>query len=142
MLAKYAGLVWTQYQSTFSNLVLIPIPLTYHFSLNSVETDFLGVDTMDELKKTNRTFPEAYNLIRPYLTENVQNNKYDIIIDLHRDSATRKNSTLTYNNESFGKIYFVVGEEHPNYVLNKSYAQHLSSHLNALVPGISKGVIG
>lgn len=29
-----------------------------------------------------------------------------------------------------------------NNLLNKSYAQHLSSHLNELVPGISKGVIG
>ncbi|NME06873.1 stage II sporulation protein P [Psychrobacillus sp. BL-248-WT-3] len=129
------------YHST-SNITAFEDIIRNHFSLNSIETEFLGVDTMDELKKTNRTFPEAYNVVRPYLTENVQNNKYDIIIDLHRDSANRKNSTLTYNNETFGKIYFVVGEENPNYVLNKSYAQHLSSHLNELVPGISKGVIG
>ncbi|MEK4520320.1 stage II sporulation protein P [Psychrobacillus sp. FSL W7-1493] len=129
------------YHST-SNITAFEDIIRNHFSLNSIETEFLGIDTMSELKKTNRTFPEAYNVVRPYLTDNVQNNKYDIIIDLHRDSTTRKNSTLTYNNETFGKIYFVVGEEHPNYLINKSYAQHLSSHLNELVPGISKGVIG
>ncbi len=94
------------------------------------------------MTKTNRTFPEAYKVIRPFLSGKVKDNKYDVIIDLHRDSATREKSTLTYNNETFGKIYFVVGEEHPNYISNKTYAQHLSSHLNDLVPGISKGVIG
>lgn len=129
------------YHST-SNITAFEEIIRNQFSLNSIETEFLGIDTMSELKKTNRTFPEAYKVVRPYLTENVQNNKYDIIIDLHRDSTTRKNSTLTYNNETFGKIYFVVGEEHPNYLINKSYAQLLSSQLNELVPGISKGVVG
>lgn len=129
------------YHST-SNITQFEDIIRNHFSLNSIETEFLGVDTMDVMTKTNRTFPEAYNVIRPFLSTKVKDNKYDVIIDLHRDSATRENSTLTYNNDTFGKIYFVVGEENPNYISNKAYAQQLSSKLNDIVPGISKGVIG
>lgn len=129
------------YHST-SNITAFEDIIRNQFNLNSIETEFLAVDTMAEMKKTNRPFSQAYSVVRPFLTAQIQENKYDIIIDLHRDAATREKSTLTYNNETFGKIYFVVGEDHPNYVFNKSYAQQLSAHLNELVPGISRGVIG
>ncbi|WP_391201541.1 stage II sporulation protein P [Psychrobacillus sp. L4] len=129
------------YHST-SNITAFEDIIRNQFSFNSIETEFLAVDTMDEMKRTNRKFSEAYDVVRPFLAAQIKENKYDLIIDLHRDSATREKSTLTYNNETFGKIYFVVGEDHPNYVLNKSYAQHISSHLNELIPGISRGVIG
>ncbi len=108
------------------------------FGLNSIETEFLAVDTMDEMKKNNRAFAEAYDVIRPFLATQLQEKKYDLIIDLHRDSATRKTTSLTYDNQSYAKLYFVVGEDHPNFKLNKSYAEHLSQHLNELVPGISR----
>ena len=113
-----------------------------HFDLNSINTEFLAVDTMDEMKKNNRDFAEAYDVIRPFLATQLQKKEYDLIIDLHRDSATRKTTSLTSNNQSYAKLYFVVGEDHPNFNLNKSYAEHLSTHLNELVPGISRGVIG
>lgn len=129
------------YHST-SNITEFEDIIRNHFSLNSIEAEFLGVDTMDEMKRTNRKFSQAYNVVRPFLKTQIQENKYDLIIDLHRDSAPRKTSTLTYKKESYGKIYFVVGEDHPNYGLNKSYAEHISTHLNELVPGISRGVMG
>lgn len=111
------------------------------FGLNSIKTEFLAVDTMDEMKKNNRAFAEAYDVIRPFLATQLQEKEYDLIIDLHRDSATRKTTSLTFDNQSYGKLYFVVGEEHPNFKLNKSYSEHLSKHLNELVPGISRGVL-
>lgn len=129
------------YHST-SNITEFEDIIKYQFSFNSIETEFLAVDTMGEMKRTNRKFSEAYDVVRPFLAAQLKENKYDLIIDLHRDSTTRDKSTLTYNNETFGKIYFVVGEDHPNYVMNRSYAQHISSHLNELIPGISRGVIG
>jgi stage II sporulation protein P len=113
-----------------------------HFGLDSIKTEFLAVDTMDEMKKNNRDFAEAYDVIRPFLATELQKKEYDLIIDLHRDSATRKITSLTYNNQSYAKLYFVVGEDHPNFKMNKSYAEHLSNHLNEMVPGISRGVIG
>lgn len=122
----------TQFKDTIKN----------QFGLNFINTEFLAVDTMDEMKKNNRDFAEAYDVIRPFLATELQKKGYDLIIDLHRDSATRKKTSLTYNNQSYAKLYFVVGENNPNFNLNKSYAEHLSTHLNELVPGISRGIIG
>ncbi|RUL49020.1 stage II sporulation protein P [Lysinibacillus antri] len=125
-----------------SNIMEFEGVIKNHFELNSINTEFLGVDTMTEMKKTNRNFSEAYVVVRPYLVEQIKKSNYDIIIDLHRDSAKRDISTLNYNNETFGKLYFVVGEDNPNYSSNKVLADKISTKLNELVPGISRGVIG
>lgn len=125
-----------------SNIMEFENVIKDHFGLNSINTEFLGVDTMNEMKKTNRKFPEAYNVVRPYLVNQIENNKYDIIIDLHRDSAKRDISTLKYKDETYGKLYFVVGENNPNYSSNKVFAENISTKLNELIPGISRGVIG
>lgn len=113
-----------------------------HFSSNSIDAEFLHFDTMGELKKTNRTLPEAYDVIRPVLASQLHKRKYDLIIDLHRDSENKKKTSITYNGQTFGKLYFVVGEDNPNYAANIGYAQHISTHLNELIPGISRGVLG
>jgi len=125
-----------------TNITKFKDTIKSHFDLNSIKTEFLAVDTMDEMKKNNRDFAEAYDVIRPFLATQLQKKEYDLIIDLHRDSATSKTTSLTFNNQSYAKLYFVVGEDHPNFNLNKSYAEHLSTHLNELIPGISRGVIG
>ncbi|MCM3389320.1 stage II sporulation protein P [Lysinibacillus fusiformis] len=124
-----------------SNITAFKDVIKDYFKLNSINAEFLPFDTMGELKKTNRTFSEAYSVVRPSLEAQIKKYDYDIIIDLHRDSASREISTLNYENETYGKLYFVVGEEHPNYSINKAYAQNISSQLNELVPGISRGVI-
>ncbi len=125
-----------------SNITEFEEIIKMHFNVNSLNTKFLNFDTMDELKKTNRTFSEAYDVVRPHLSNEIQNNTYDLIIDLHRDSASKDISTLTYKDQTYGKLYFVVGEDNPNYLINQSYAKKISDKLNELVPGISRGVIG
>lgn len=132
----------TAVYSPTSNIMGFQDTIKKHFALNLIQTEFLAIDTMDEMKKTNRTFSEAYDVVRPFLADQLQEKEYDLIIDLHRDSAKRKTTTLTDNNQSYGKLYFVVGEDHPNYKLNKSLAENISAQLNEMVPGISRGVIG
>lgn len=125
-----------------SNITAFEDVIKKYFELNSINVEILAVDTMDKMKKTNRSFPEAYDVVRPYLVTQLQNSNYDIIIDLHRDSTKRKLSTLNYKNETYGKLYFVVGENNPNYISNKTFAEEISSSLNEYIPGISRGVIG
>ncbi|PUB10627.1 stage II sporulation protein P [Paenisporosarcina sp. OV554] len=132
----------TAVYSPTSNIMGFEDTIKNHFALNFIQTEFLAIDTMDEMKKTNRTFSEAYDVVRPFLAAQVKGKEYDLIIDLHRDSATRNTTTITRNNQSYGKLYFVVGEDHPNFKLNKSLAENLSVQLNEMVPGISRGVIG
>lgn len=132
----------TAVYSPTSNIMGFEDTIKNHFALNFIQTEFLAIDTMDEMKKTNRTFSEAYDVVRPFLATQVKGKEYDLIIDLHRDSATRKTTTITHNNQSYGKLYFVVGEDHPNFRINKSLAENLSAQLNEMIPGISRGVIG
>lgn len=129
------------YHST-SNIMAFEDTIKSHFDLNGIQTEFLAVDTMDEMKKKNRAFHEAYNVVRPFVVKQIKENEYDLIIDLHRDSAKKKTTTITHNNQTYGKLYFVIGENNPNYHRNKKYAEQLSVHLNKLVPGISRGIFG
>lgn len=129
------------YSST-TNIMGFEKVIKNHFDSNLIQTEFLPFDTMTEMKKTNRTFAEAYDVVRPFLLAKLQDNEYDLIIDLHRDSAKKETTTLTYKHETYGKLYFVVGENHPNYKFNQSLAQNLSAQLNDMIPGISRGVIG
>lgn len=125
-----------------SNIMEFKDVIKNDFALNSINTEFLGVDSMEKMKKTNRTFSEAYNVVRPYLVNQIQNNNYDIVIDLHRDSAKRDISTLKYKNDTYSKLYFIVGEDNPNSPLNRALADNISSKLNKLIPGLSRGVVG
>lgn len=125
-----------------SNIMEFKDVIKNDFALNSIDTEFLGVDSMEKIKKTNRTFSEAYNVVRPYLVNQIQNNNYDIVIDLHRDSAKRDISTLKYKNDTYSKLYFIVGEDNPNSPLNRALADNISSKLNKLIPGLSRGVVG
>ena len=68
-------------------------------------------------------------------------NDYDIVLDIHRDSAKANVTTLQSGEESYAKFIFVIGGEHANYRWNEQLAQNLSNQLNKLVPGISRGVL-
>jgi stage II sporulation protein P len=96
---------------------------------------------MKELKLKGKSFPDSYNFVRPYLEKRLQEQSYDLVIDLHRDSAKKNATTLTYNNESYARIAIVIGAEHKNYRWNTAYAESLSAAMNEIVPKISRGVI-
>ncbi|MCM3638212.1 stage II sporulation protein P [Sporosarcina luteola] len=125
-----------------SNIMAFEDTIKNHFDLNDIQTEFLAIDTMEEMEKQNSAFREAYHVVRPFVEKQIKENEYDLIIDLHRDSAKRKTTTLTYNNQTYGKIYFVLGENNPNFHKNKEYAEQLSAQLDKLVPGISRGIFG
>jgi stage II sporulation protein P len=115
--------------------------ITHHFELNNARVDVLPFDNMKEMKATNRLFPEAYTAIRPVLQKQLGSKSYDLVLDIHRDSANHKITTLNSQNESFARIALVVGAEHPNYKLNDAYAKALSAEVNRIVPNISRGVM-
>ena len=115
--------------------------ITHHFQLNNAQVDLLQYDNMKEMKVTNRPFYQAYAAIRPVLQKQLNTKPYDLVLDIHRDSAKHKITTLESNNESFARIAFVVGAGHSNYKLNEAYAKALSAEVNKIVPNISRGVM-
>lgn len=124
-----------------TNIYQLKDTISKHFSTNGIQTDVLDVDVMKELKLKGKTFPYSYNFVRPYLAKRLEEQSYDLVIDLHRDSAKRDATTLTYNNESYARIAIVIGAEHKNYRWNTAYAESLSASMNGIVPKISRGVI-
>lgn len=124
-----------------TNIYNLQGAISKHFSMNGIQTDVLDVDVMKVMKSEGKTFPQAYNTVRPYLSNRLQEQSYNLIIDLHRDSAKRNATTTMHNNQSYARIAIVVGAEHKNYRWNTAYAESLSAAMNDIVPKVSRGVI-
>lgn len=98
-------------------------------------------------KKDYPTVIETFNYANSYayskstiqqelrMHENIQ-----YLIDIHRDSQGRENTTVQYKNKNYAQVYFVVGMNNPKWQMNMKFAERLHNGLNDRVPGISKGI--
>ena len=65
--------------------------------------------------------------------------KFDLIIDLHRDSVENKNSVTTkINGENVAKFMFVVTDKNPKYGQQKKLINSIVAKSNKLYPGLAK----
>ncbi|WP_102691272.1 stage II sporulation protein P [Rummeliibacillus pycnus] len=112
-----------------------------HFKQNHIDADVLNVDTMKVMKQQKMAFYQAYDAVRPYVKKQIDKEGYDLIMDIHRDSAGRKTTTTTYKGMSYARMALVIGGKNKQYQANEAYAEQLSKKLNSLVPGISRGVM-
>ena len=109
--------------------------------VNGVETELLPVDNMAELDKQGLRYNDSYNSIRPFVKKQIEQNDYDLIIDLHRDAIKRDKTTMTHEGKGYAKVAFVIGKEHPNYKKNEHMAVQMKAEMEQLVPGITRGII-
>lgn len=116
-----------------SNITTFQDQINAQFALHQLEASFL--------ENYNKKEMDDYNSIRPLVQQAIGQKDYDIILDIHRDSAKANVTTLKSGEASYAKFIFVIGREHPNYRWNEQLAQNLSNQLNKLVPGISRGVL-
>lgn len=124
-----------------TNIYSMQETMADYFRLNGLSAKALEVDVMSVLKQNGKKMYQSYDTVRPYLAEELKKNTYDLILDLHRDSATAERSTIKYNEVKYAKIAFVIGAENPNYKHNLAYANALNTSLNEIVPNISRGII-
>jgi len=68
--------------------------------------------------------------------------KLKFIFDIHRDSQKRKYTTTTIDGKSYAQVYFIIGQENPNWRKNEKLATEIHEALEAKYPGISRGVWG
>jgi len=95
--------------------------------------DFLNVNGWDH--------SSSYKASRLLMLDNIS--KYDSLkyfIDIHRDSVSKKVSTVTINNKSYAKILFVVGLEHDNYQTNLDNMNKINALAEKYYPGLSRGI--
>ena len=104
--------------------------MSLHF--NATNSDMLAVEVPHS---------GAYNKIRPHVKKQLQEKKYDLVIDLHRDSVGPEKTTISHNDQKYAKVAFVIGMEHPNYKQNRANAVLLKNEMELLVPGITRNLV-
>ena len=123
------------------NIFSLQQMMQYYFELNEITPHVVDVDVMNEMKLVDARLPQAYKVARPILKQYLEEREYGLVIDFHRDAVPKKATTYTVNDESYAKVAFVVGAEHPAYEANLAYATMLDKQLNNMLPGISRGIL-
>ncbi len=95
----------------------------------------------DYLKKHKLNYKGCYEASRYYLKEELKNNDYKILLDIHRDSVKRKYTLYEYNNEKYAKVLFVLTTKHKNYKENEKFANYLNDRINSKYKGLSRGIM-
>ncbi|RAL25838.1 stage II sporulation protein P [Thermoflavimicrobium daqui] len=68
-------------------------------------------------------------------------NDIHYLIDIHRDSRRRAQTTIDINGKTYARLAFVVGEASKNFEKNRQLAREMHIKINQLYPGLSRGVI-
>ena len=96
-------------------------------------TEFLSINNWD--------YSNSYKASRIFILD--KKNTYPTIkyfIDIHRDSVSKKITTVNINNKNYARILFVVGLEHSNYQANLDFANDLNGYFQKFYPGLSRGI--
>ncbi|WP_413379900.1 stage II sporulation protein P [Alkalihalobacillus sp. 1P02AB] len=88
---------------------------------------------------TGYSYHASREIVKDYLNEY---ENIDYIIDLHRDSARYDITHAEIDGEDYAKLFFVVGEAHPNYEVNEALAKDLNSRLQEWDKNITRGIFG
>lgn len=86
-------------------------------------------------------YPYSYKYSMKTLQEAaVRHPDLEYYFDIHRDSGTRKQTTVTIDGKDYAQVYFIIGGKNPNWKKNEEFANKIHQVLEAKHPGISKGI--
>lgn len=101
------------------------------------------VDTTDfisKLLKSNMEYYQAYDMSRKTVVEAMANNRdVQYLIDIHRDSRRRNDTTVTINGVDYARVSFIIGGENAKYERNLQLVTKLHELLEKKYPGLSRG---
>lgn len=98
-------------------------------------TDFIG-----KLLKNNMEYYQAYDMSRKTVVEAMANNRdVQYLIDIHRDSRRRNDTTVTINGVDYARVSFIIGGENAKYKKNLQLVTKLHERLEKKYPGLSRG---
>ena len=63
------------------------------------------------------------------------------LLDIHRDSSRRKQTTIDIDGKAYAKMYFIVGQGNPHWKENEALAQRIHEAMEKKLPGVSKGIL-
>lgn len=97
-------------------------------------------DIEGNLKNNGLNFAQSYQESRKVVEAAVTGNRdLTYLIDIHRDSRRKKDTTKEINGKSYAKLAFVVGGEHANYEKNLAFSNELHELLEQKYKGLSRG---
>lgn len=133
------------YDSNLQYYNIVPNVKTAQYILQDYLNDY-NIQTIIEnrsvkavLLQNDWNYARSYDASRILITDVINNNDFDLIIDLHRDSGLKSKTTLDYNNKSYAKFLFVIGGDNSQYEANLVVAERISDLLDSKIPGISLG---
>ena len=98
-------------------------------------------DIEAKLKEKGLSFARSYQESRTVVEAAVtQNRDLNYLIDIHRDSRRKKDTTIEINGKTYAKLAFVIGGEHANYEKNLAFANELQKRFDSSYKGLSRGV--
>jgi stage II sporulation protein P len=99
-------------------------------------------DIMGILKERGLPFYQSYIVSRESLSNALKNNKsIKMVIDIHRDSHQRKDTTTKINGKDYARIAFFVSRSSIKYEENLIFAKDLHNKIQEKYPGLSIGVM-
>lgn len=99
-------------------------------------------DVMGTLNKKGLGFGSAYQESRSVVeTAMAGNRDLQYLIDIHRDSRRKKDTTVSIDGKTYAKLAFVIGGKNQNYEKNLKLATELHELLEKNYKGMSRGII-
>ncbi|MGM9928612.1 MAG: stage II sporulation protein P [Bacillus sp. (in: firmicutes)] len=106
-----------------------------------IGADVDTTDIMDRLVKKGLKYSKSYQESRAVIQEAMTDNKeMAYLIDIHRDSKRKKDTTVTIDGKEYAKLAFIVGGNNAEYQKNYALAEKIHKALVKQFPGISRGV--
>ncbi len=95
----------------------------------------------DVLNANNWKYASSYRVSRMFLEKRTEENKdLKYFVDLHRDSVSKKISTVEINGKSYAKILFLLGLENEDYKKNEVTINKMNDWVNKNYQGLSRGI--
>lgn len=123
------------------NILKVGARLKENLVAHGVSAEQLEMDIVKTMQQKKIPYHRSYAAIRPYVEKKVRDQRYDLVIDLHRDSLGPAKTTITHGGQRYAKVAFVIGREHPYFDKNLTKAKQLKNELEKRVPGITREII-
>ncbi len=133
---SYLGKKLEGYDSD-NTVVLASIMLQKKLNEKGIGTIVEERSASEYIKNNNLTYNESYKATRVFVKDKLKTNDFDLIIDLHRDSASKDKTTAIINNEKYAKVMFVCNI---NYKKNVALAKKLNDIIVNKNPNLTRGI--
>ena len=136
---KYSLPFSTDYSIT-PNVKIASYILKDHLNNYGIESTVEKKEIKDYLNKHKVDYSYSYAASREYMLEEIKKHDYKILIDLHRDSASHKQTLYEKDGKKYAKVMFVLGQDYETYKNNQSFLKNLNDRIDKDYKGLSRGI--